>query len=130
MSLDLPTSIKVPLLTPEPNSQPLSTLLSPLFIHYKCPFMISLSFSKGYLSVLSFSLYIHGYSAPPVPLPVFQTHRRGDLVFFFFTYHRTVIYKSELLSQMLDFYSTLEIITSSSIWCVIFGQVQMYGPVR
>lgn len=43
---------------------------------------------------------------------------------FFLTYPIYAIYKSELLSQMLGFYSALEIITSSAMVCDIWTDVR------
>lgn len=44
-----------------------------------------------------------------------------------FSYPISVIYKSESLSQMLGFYSTLEIITSSAMVCDIWISADVWA---
>ncbi len=46
---------------------------------------------------------------------------------FFLTHPISVIYKSELLSQMLGFYSALEIITSSAMVCDIWTSAAVWA---
>lgn len=61
-------------------------------------------------------------TTPPVLLLVSQTHYGGDL-----SNSVSVIYKSELLSQMLGFYSTLEIITSGAMVCDILTSADVWA---
>lgn len=108
------TFFKVRALTPEPKSHLCHN--SPVL-----PFYLKLLVTLPLYAIHLFPVFFSIHTTWEI-LPIL--HIEYIYIYFFFTYPIYAIYKSELLSQMLSFYSALEIITSSAMVCDIWTDVR------